>query len=182
MKIFKKLFFSALSKKHLFSALSKSHWKTQHTKNQDSITKNVGSSTVGKNCPKIARARKSLCRDVLGQYICTSVNRWPLVHVYRQGRRDSICIHSNWTAPWWWAEARNYEIPERTASVMFFFSLLFRVFTLCLCIGLKSSHSIYKQHFWHVGSIWHRKSKKNYILDDLRAIFDYCIDFFTYCT
>ena len=42
------------------------------------------------------------------------------------------------------------------------FSLFSEFFPLCLCtcIGHKPTHSTYKHNFWHVGSLWHRKSKK----------------------
>ena len=40
--------------------------KTQHTKNQDSITKNVGSGTVGKTA--LSQPVHVLCRVVLGKY------------------------------------------------------------------------------------------------------------------
>ena len=56
------------------------------------------------------------------------------------------------------------------------FSFFSEFFPLCLCIGHKPPHSTYKHNFWHVGSLWHRKSKKKFlkifIFDYLRAIFD----------
>ena len=58
------------------------------------------------------------------------------------------------------------------------FSFFSEFFPLCLCIGYKPPHSTYKHNFWHVGSLWHRKSKNNFFLlktfifDDLRAIFE----------
>ena len=47
----------------------------------------------------------------------------------------SVVFDNNcWTAPWWWAEVRNSESPERTASVFVF--CLF----ICLCVCLLPSY------------------------------------------
>ena len=46
------------------------------------------------------------------------------------------------------------------------FSLFSEFFPLCLCIGHKPPHSTYKHNFWHVGSLWHRKSKKKIFFEN----------------
>ena len=46
------------------------------------------------------------------------------------------------------------------------FSLFSEFFPLCLCIGHKPPHSTYKHNFWHVGSLWHRKSKKKFFFEN----------------
>jgi len=46
------------------------------------------------------------------------------------------------------------------------FSFFSEFFPLCLCIGHKPPHSTYKYNFWHVGSLWHRKSKKKFLFEN----------------
>ena len=46
------------------------------------------------------------------------------------------------------------------------FSLFSEFFPLCLCIGHKPHHSTYRHNFWHVGSLWHRKSKKKIFFEN----------------
>ena len=45
--------------------------------------------------------------------------------------REHVCVSwfFSWTAPWWWAEVRNSESPERAASVFAFLSVY-----LCVCL------------------------------------------------
>ena len=72
------------------------------------------------------------------------------------------------------------------------FKVFFGVFPLCLCNGHKPPHSTYKYNFWHVCSLWCRKSKKKKysfwkfsfltIWGPFLTIFDDFIEFFTSCT
>ena len=42
------------------------------------------------------------------------------------------------------------------------FMVIFCFFLLYLCICHSSPHSTHKPNFWHVGSMWHRKSRKKF--------------------
>ena len=67
----------------------------------------------------------------------------------------SVVFDNNcWTAPWWWAEVRNSESPERAASV---FAFLFVCLSVCLFVCLltryKSQFSTLQPNFLKICSL-----------------------------
>ena len=68
---------------------------------------------------------------------------------------DEFC-HMYWTAPWWWAEVRNSESPERAASVFAFLSVCLSV---CLLPSYRPQFSTQQPNFLKICSLglWEKR-------------------------